>query len=152
MMDTLNGGSPAFSTVAELVAWLSRAPTGTHLEAREVARILSTVEADDAAGDAPPPISISDTWTWRERLWLVPAETRLGVVEVAEALDRPRSFIYARTGAKAEDPIPHAKLDGTLVFRAGEVRAWIREREVEVHAGPTHSTDDERQNRGLYAV
>lgn len=73
--------------------------------------------------------------SWRERLWSVPAETRLGVTEVAEALGRPKSFVYARTGS-AEDALPHRKLDGSLVFTAGELRAWIRDREEVVHAGP----------------
>ena len=69
---------------------------------------------------------------------------------MAEALGRPKSFVYARTGAKADDPIPHRKLEGSLVFTAGEVRAWIRDQEEVVHGGPMHSTDAER--RGLYAV
>lgn len=77
--------------------------------------------------------------TWRERLWTVPADTRLGVVEVAEALGRPKSYVYARTGESAEDPLPCRKLDGTLVFLAGELREWIQEREEVVHRGrPAH--------------
>jgi len=74
--------------------------------------------------------------SWRVRLWEVPSETRLGVAEVAEALGRPPSYIYARTGPKAEDRIPHRKMDGTLLFTAGELRAWIRSHEVEVVGGP----------------
>jgi len=74
--------------------------------------------------------------TWRERLWVVPSETRLGVGEVAEALGRPKSYVYERTGSKAENPLPHRKLDGVLLFAAGELRAWIRDSEEAIHGGP----------------
>ena len=76
---------------------------------------------------------------------MVPAEVRLGVAEVAEALGRPKSWVYARTGPKAENPLPHRKLDGSLTFTAGEVRAWIRAHEVEVIGGPMESTPDSRR-------
>ena len=74
--------------------------------------------------------------SWRERLWTVPAETRLGLEELREALDRSASWIYHRTAAKAEHRLPHRKLDSVLVFTAGEVRAWLRDREEVVCAGP----------------
>lgn len=80
---------------------------------------------------APP-----EPQTWRERLWLVPSETRLGAAEVAEAMGRSKSWLYKRTQAAAEDPVPHRKLDGELIFTAGEVRAWVRNREDVCHAGP----------------
>jgi predicted DNA-binding transcriptional regulator AlpA len=66
---------------------------------------------------------------WRERLWTCPAETRLGVAEVAEAIGRPKSFVYRATSAKS---IPHRKLDGELVFVASEIRQWIRDQEETV--------------------
>ena len=34
------------------------------------------------------------------------------------------SFVYAWTQRQADSPIPNRKLEGTLVFTAGEVRAW----------------------------
>ena len=73
--------------------------------------------------------------SWSQKLWTVPSETRLGVADVAEALARPKSFVYARTQASTEHPIPHRKLDGALNFTAGDVRAWIQEREVVMVAG-----------------
>jgi predicted DNA-binding transcriptional regulator AlpA len=73
---------------------------------------------------------------WAALLWIVPAETRLGVREVAEALGRPRSFVYRHTGPKAPGArIPHRRLDGELVFLAGEIRRWIEDHEVVVVPG-----------------
>lgn len=118
-------------TVAELRRWAETMP-GALIPASVLLEALEGLEEPEPAigeGAPMPPSS------WRERLWSVPAETRLGIAEVSEALDRPRSYIYARTG-KAENPIPHRKLDGLLVFAAGEVRAWIRDHEEVVAAGP----------------
>lgn len=88
---------------------------------------------------------IQRTWTWREKLWVAPAETRIGTIELVEALGRPKSWIYARTQAGAEDPLPHRKLDGTLTFTVGEIRAWIRDREEVFVGSQMHSTEVEKQ-------
>lgn len=75
---------------------------------------------------------------WRVRIWTCPPETRLRVLELEEALGRPRSWIYRRTSERAAaangrhgrlDMIPHRKLGGELVFVAGDIRRWIEERE-----------------------
>ena len=145
--------SPAFETPADMAAWCARAPAGTHLDAQVVADVMKSAvdpEVGEPSREATD-TALLDLWTWRERLWTVPAETRLGVAEVAEALGRGRAFVYARTGAKAEDPIPHRKLDGTLLFTAGELRAWIRDREDVVVAGRSESTERER-NGQLHAI
>ena len=89
-------------------------------------------------------------WTWREKLWIAPAETRIGTTELAEAFGRPKSWVYAHTEAGAENPVPHRKLDGVLVFTVGEVRAWVRESEEVLVAGPMESTQPEI--RSLMAV
>ena len=89
-------------------------------------------------------------WTWREKLWIVPAETRIGTTELAEAMGRPKSWVYAHTQAEAENPLPHRKLDGVLVFTVGEVRAWMKESEEVLVAGPMESTQSEI--RGLMVV
>ncbi len=73
---------------------------------------------------------LGEVWTWREKLWVVPGETRIGTTELAEVLGRPKSWIYARTQVEAENQIPHRKLDGFLYFVVGEIRTWIEEREV----------------------
>lgn len=136
----------ALETVGDLLRWCRNAPEGTRLEARVVAEILDAGTEEkgppEAETGAPDPTA---TWTWRERLWVVPAETRLGTEELAEALGRPKSWVYSRTQSGASDPIPHRKLDGSLWFAAGEVRAWIREREEVPVGGPMESTDAEKR-------
>jgi predicted DNA-binding transcriptional regulator AlpA len=82
---------------------------------------------DFKAARDPLPLASS----WRERLWTVPADTRLGVIEVAEAMGRPKSWVYRRTSVKSgKAPLPHRKLDGELVFVAGDVRAWLKRHEI----------------------
>lgn len=108
------------------------AEMGALLPASAVLEILEGVDEPEAV------VTLDQTSveTWREKLWTVPAECRIGVPELSEALGRPRSFVYARTGPKAESLIPHRRLDGSLVFTCGEVRAWLRDSEEVVHAGP----------------
>jgi hypothetical protein len=70
---------------------------------------------------------------WRERLWVVPPETRLGVAEVVEATGRSRDWVYRHTSAAgAARRLPHRKLEGELVFTAGELRDWIRGAEITI--------------------
>ncbi len=143
--------SPSFGTVAELKTWCERAPLGTLLEAHVVGEILAAAvdrvdPPQDAQGDRGAPPSGE---TWREKLWTAPAETRLGVKEVAQALGRPKSWVYAKTATKAEAPIPHRKLDGSLLFTAGELRAWMRSREEEVVGGPMESPATDRRLRAV---
>ena len=126
--------SSTFATLGEFLAWCERAPAGTQLDAREVARILASVgetppEKANEVMDAGEEAKEREPWTWRERLWTVPPETRLTVSEVAEALARPKSFIYARTYPQADDAIPHRRIGRSLRFIAGEIREWIQERE-----------------------
>ena len=120
------------NTLADLRRWAADAPPGTSMPASALVELLDGL--DEAPLVKVEPKAIVDA-SWRERLWTVPAETRLGVADVAEALGRPKSFVYARTG-NSEHPLPHRKLDGSLVFTAGELRAWIRDHEEVVHAGP----------------
>jgi hypothetical protein len=151
-MDTKRAPPGTFGSLPDFEAWLRRAPGGCLVKASEVAEILAEM-ASEARQERREPETLPDTrpepWTWRERLWTVPAETRLGVAEVAEALSRPKSYVYARTGPKAEDPLPHRKLDGALFFTAGELRTWIRDQEEEVAGVPMTSTLEERRVRVL---
>lgn len=143
-MGTAMGTSgDGFSTLREVLSFLGECPEGTTLRASAVREILEDLprEEPEPAEDEGAELEL----TWRERLWLVPAETRIGTTELAEGLDRPKSFIYARTRSDADDPIPHRKLDGTLTFVVGEVRAWLREREEVLAAGPKESTPGERR-------
>lgn len=127
--------SPRLSSVADLRAWCVAAPPGTRVDVEWIAEFLATVAENEDEGTGPTPAPMEPP-PWREKLWTVDGATRLGVVEVAEALDRPKSYVYARTGPSADDPIPHRKMDGALVFQAAELRAWIRECEEVVAAGP----------------
>lgn len=129
-------GSPAgrFSSLTSFVAWLRAAPDGTVLAGSALLEIL-----EDLHGEAPRPeddASKSESAhmsSWREKIWTVPAETRLGIIEAAEALGRPRSFVYRRTSAKSGlSKIPHRKLDGSLIFQAGELRTWLASAEESV--------------------
>ncbi len=110
----------------------------------------STADVPDEPIEKPAQQQPDFNWTWREKLWIAPAETRIGTGELAEAFSRPKSWVYAHTQAEARDPLPHRKLDGVLVFAVGEVRAWVRESEEVLVAGPMESTQSEI--RGLMVV
>lgn len=86
------------------------------------------------APEAASGLSLDDPApSWRERLWLVPPETRLGGREVVEATGRSRDWVYRHTAAGgATRRLPHRKLEGELVFTVGELRDWIRGTEVTI--------------------
>ena len=110
-------------------------------------------ENGNAIGTVEAPVEVKPpdfNWTWREKLWIAPAETRIGTSELAEAFGRPTSWVYAHTEGKAENPLPHRKLDGMLMFTVGEVRTWLRASEEVLVAGPMESTQPEI--RGLMAI
>src|SRR5690348_6076242 len=100
-----------FGTVADVVRWLELAPASTLVAAPDLARILAPLADAPAAADQA---TIAPEATWREKLWSVPPETRIGVPEVAEAIGRPRSWVYRHTSEKAAgaDRLPHRRLDG----------------------------------------
>ncbi len=136
-------------TLRELRAWAEAAPRGATVPVASLAEMLADLEDGTwtrGQGEGP---SEPAAQTWRERLWTVPAETRLGVYELSEALGRPRSWIYRRTSVKAEGRLPHRKLGGELLFTAGEIRAWLREHESVIEAGPMESTSAERRLRAM---
>src|SRR5579864_7786486 len=116
-------------SLADVLAWLGAAPEGTSLSAAAVYGLLEPLAiAVPSPASTPPPPAVE---TWRERLWTVPADTRLGVPEVAEAIGRPRSWVYRRTSGKSDKaPLPFRRLDGELVFVAGELRAWLKRHEI----------------------
>lgn len=121
------GRSDPSPHLQDLLDWLRRAPAGTTLDASAIRDLLE--RATPAAAE-PPPTTLPIEPTWRERLWTAPAETRIGVRELAEAVGRPRSWVYRRTGPNSpRAPLPHRKLDGELVFVVGEIRDWLRDHE-----------------------
>lgn len=117
---------------------VEQAPEGTLFPREWVLSALGTV-GEAAPSDAPSERSDSTptAQSWREKLWKVPPETRLGVAEVAEAFGWSRSSVYKRTSAKSGvERLPHRKLDGQLVFLAGQLRSWISDRETVVIEPP----------------
>lgn len=123
-------------TPAELRRWLANAPPGTLVSAHE---LLDALEAE------PEPEAMATEPTWRERLWTAPAETRLGVAELCEALGRPRSWVYRHTSGRT---IPHRKLDGELMFVAGEVRDWVASQEEVEQRPVARIAPVQRRRRG----
>jgi predicted transcriptional regulator len=147
-------GSGNFSGVSGLLRWLESAPTGTLLAAESVAELvrqaLESEPAPEPSTECPAPLSPAASW--RVELWRVPSDTRLGVHELAEAVGRSRDWVYRQTAKHRrengeqvpnEHPIPHSKRDGALEFKAGQVRAWLREREHEVVPGPVERLPEE---------
>ncbi len=123
-------------TIAEFVAWLEHAPEGTTLSAAAVLEQLRDVEIriESRAENREP----RSEPTWRERLWTAPAETRLGVRDVVEATGRSAHWVYRHArGADGWSRIPHRKLDGELVFLAGELRTWLTKTEQRADAEST---------------
>jgi predicted DNA-binding transcriptional regulator AlpA len=83
-----------------------------------------------AAGHGPALVAPTTGATWRERLWTCPDDARLRVQDVAEALGRPRSYVYRAVAARrGVHRLPASRLSGELVFVAGTVRAWLEREE-----------------------
>ena len=117
--DALPDGASLTLPVAQLRAWL----------------------AEEQAQPTPstPIVSQHAAETWRERLWTVPEPTRIGVHELAEALDRSPDWIYRAVSTKwaekrGRQPLPCSRLDGCLSFTAGAVRRWLETNERVVRA------------------
>lgn len=106
---------------------------------RELARLAErfAAEADAAATESsssrrPTLVMDREALTWRERLWSVPADTRLNVRELAEALGQSVSWVYKHTSPRSGQVLlPHRQLtNGKLAFLAGEIRSWLTETEA----------------------
>jgi hypothetical protein len=122
-------GRKSPDSLSDALAWLAAAPEGTSLSAAAVYGLLQPLAAGISAPVSTPPTPPAETW--RERLWTVPVDTRLGVREVAEAIGRPKSWVYRRTSAASGKALlPFRRLDGELVFTAGELRAWLKRHEI----------------------
>ena len=74
------------SGLRSLLDWLRNALPGTSVPAAAIAdRLAELVDESDEM-----PVETSEP-TWREKLWTVPSETRIGSRELLEALGRPAS-------------------------------------------------------------
>jgi hypothetical protein len=92
---------------------------------RHVLEELRPLAGNDNGAPSPRPTS------WRERLWTCPPETRLTVVEVAEAVGRPRSWVYRACAAtRGSGRLPARRLNGELVVLAGDLRVWLEHEEM----------------------
>lgn len=124
-------------TELELRDWLARAPPGTLVPAELVARAIPSDGSIEFLANTNQQVG-----SWRERLWLVQGDTRLGVAELLEATGRTKSWLYRHTGPNSPGcRIPHRKLDGELVFLAGEVRQWLQDTEKVVVRGRRASAE-----------
>ena len=146
-------GNALGNTVDELLGLLRKLPPGTLVPVDSLLPALAPHSAEssearalasgpgaitlDRRGQHPSSATALPRDSWRERLWTAPPECRIGRVELLEAVGRPKSWLYRHTKAKANDRIPHRKLDGELVFVVGEIREWVREHEGIIQAGPT---------------
>lgn len=138
-------GQSPFRSLDEFLDWCRRAPAGTQLNPRVVAELLDDMGAETAREQLAHVVAKDEPESWREKLWTVPADTRMGVREVAEAIGRKERWVYDHTSPTTADRLPHRRLGRILVFRAGEVRTWIRSHEIEVVVGPSESSPHERR-------
>jgi predicted DNA-binding transcriptional regulator AlpA len=116
-------------SLQDLLAWLDQAPGGTLVAAEQVREILQTLIRRPPTSPEAPSLA-NAALSWRERIWTVPEQTRLGCRELAEAVGRPVSWVYRRTSERSGcGLIPHRKFDGELVFVASEIRSWIGKHE-----------------------
>jgi hypothetical protein len=99
------------------------------LPAAGVCALLAPLADKSAPEPAPPALTAGESW--REKLWLVPDDTRLGVRELSEALGRPVSWVYRRTAPRSSKALlPHRVLDGRLTFVVAEVRRFLECHEI----------------------
>lgn len=91
-----------------------------------LAGALRDLLAEFAVAPTPATTHTPAPPSWRERLWTAPLDCRIGVVELAEALGRSKAFCYRLTRLKE---VPFRRLDGQLLFRVGDIRDWLKQRE-----------------------
>ena len=117
-------------TFSDLLIWLQASPPGTLVPVLAIVQALASAEPD-----VQPPAA-REHQSWRERLWTCDPQTRIGCVELAEAVGRSKSWVYRCTSRKAKGPrIPHRLLQGELIFIVGEIRDGVTEQEMVVGSG-----------------
>jgi hypothetical protein len=149
-------------TLADLRRAAELLPAGSALtlprEALLEALLAALDESDNDRTNRVPivPMEEASSAAWQERLWTANADTRMTLADVCEALSRPKSWGYRHTSPRSGLPrIPHRKLDGELVFVAGEVRVWVREHEDIVVEStpitPIHRRRSQSHDRPMHA-
>jgi len=114
-------------SIGEMRDWLAAAPEGTTIPATVIAELLATMP-DSGGGREMPHVVEATQESWRERIWEVAPDTRLSVAMVADAIGRPISSVYRLAAPSHPDPIPSARLDSRLSFRAGDLGGWLQRR------------------------
>jgi len=82
-----------FKTVGALVGWLKGAPEGTQMDASTLAEILDDIMPEEPPGKPELRVEPPGGWSWQEKIWVVPAERRLGTREVLETLGRGKTWL-----------------------------------------------------------
>ena len=144
MVEALPDGASVSLPVAVVRGWLDTPSDPPLLKLRpeadaSAASPLPTPSPEKNSGAGGQKLPAPDSW--RERLWTCPADMRMGVREVAEALDRSPDYVYRavnadRAAEKGRNPLPCSRLDGELVFTAGAVRAWLQASEQIINPAP----------------
>ena len=107
--------------MSEVVQLLEKLPPTSLVPA---AWVLEGLRAEEWPEAQPEP-------SWQQKIWTCPSETRISVTDLAEAVGRSSGWIYKRTQSKAQERLPHRKVNGGgLVFLAGEIREWLKAREA----------------------
>jgi len=76
---------------------------------------------------APVTVNVQTRLSPAAELWVCPPETRFDVESASQALHVSKKAVYALVAAKQ---LPRMKLNGRLVFKAGELRQYITDNEV----------------------
>lgn len=68
--------------------------------------------------------------SWRERVWTVPAQTRLDLEAVAEVLDVSTRQVRRYVKGQTDDPrLPATRGPAGIRVKAGDLRRWIEDAE-----------------------
>ena len=128
-------------TTAELVARLTRrAEEAEQMQATApAAAVIRSIIAELPELDGVPsgsPDTTAPGWFWN----CAPGVRIVGVQALADATGFTTAWLYRRTAR-----IPHARIDGVLLFEVGAVRQWLLDQAVAVRPAVTVV---QRQHRG----
>lgn len=126
---TAGGGMQA----GERVERLRRVRDQVEGHLRQGRVLLELLDSLLAEGEPTPVRPEGPEPTPQERLWLCPAETRLGVDEAAAALGRSKHWAYRAYRGDLQGlnrPLPFSRFLGTLTITAHDLREWLQGEEA----------------------